>query len=511
MWSWLFRAFKTVVLLALAGAVAGAAWWHVRNREVPPSEYHLRGKFGPVESWPLIPLQVVTLQDGRVLSYGTDRKGNQSGLEVYDVWDPQKGFGPESHLTLPNNTGTDIFCSGQLIIPSTGRVLLVGGDRTVNGQRNWSSPDINFFDVKDNVMTKGEPRTMARPRWYPTVLTLANSEVLVLGGKLDPTHYAPLPEIYSPTQGWRTLPGADKDVLFGTENWNYPRAWQTPRGDVFVLGRLGQMFSMKTEGEGSFTTLSGKVFRGHSYLPSLMYAPGKILSMRLAGLSYTIDINQPEPVVKSAAWSGLARFNSMATVLADGRVFLSGGGMRNNDHQHHLLADRLSQIWDPAQDKWLPAAVAAKDRLYHSVALLMQDATVLTGAGGAGNPAAENNLNAEVYYPPYLFKKDGSGQLAGRPQITEAPAFVSWGKGFEVKASSQISRFTFVKMGSATHAQVYDQRFMNLQFQLHDGAYTIEAPKNPLEAPPGYYFLYAFDQDGVPSVAKIVRLDTQGS
>lgn len=498
---------RGVLAVVVVGGVAGAGWWQWRQQAVTPAEFHLRGKFGSVVPWPIIPIQVAVLSDGRVLAYGTDRQGQQGSNEVFDVWDPRKGTGPDAHLVLPNGTGTDIFCSGAVIIPSSGQVLLVGGDRTVNGVRNWSSPDINFYDIKTGVI-KSAGRTMERPRWYPTVMTLANGEILILGGRLDLEHYAPIPEVFNPQTGWRTLPGADKNELFGSQNWNYPRAWQTPRGDVFSLNRLGDMYSVKVDGQGGFTKLPQKVFRGHSYLPSLMYAPGKILSMRLGGITYNIDINQPEPVIKRAAWSGLARFNATATVLADGKVYVSGGSLRNNDNSSGILSNRLSEIWDPATDKWLPGAVAAKARLYHSVALLLQDGTVLTGAGGAGAKDADNNLDAEIYYPPYLFKADGSGQFAERPAIQAVPDFISWDKAFQLKASAPIGRFTLVKMGSATHSQVYDQRFIELNFKQNGDVYEVSAPSNPLVAPPGYYFLFAVDRQGVPSVAKIIRLDT---
>lgn len=504
------RILKYILGTVVLGGLVFGGWWHWRLRDVPPEAFHLRGKFGPVVSWPLIPLQVYVLSDGRVLSYGSDEKGRQSAKEIFDIWDPRKGLGPDAHLTLPNTTGTDIFCSGQIIIPSTGQVLIVGGDRTVNGVRNWSSPDINFYDIKKTTMSSAG-RTMERPRWYPTVMTLANSEILILGGRLDPTHYAPLPEVYSPTKGWRTLPGLDKDELFGSQNWNYPRAWQTPRGDIFSLSRLGGLYSLNLEGDGSYKKLTQKVFRGHSYLPALMYAPGKILTLRLGGLAYDIDINAPEPVVKRAAWSGLVRINSMATVMADGRVYINGGGLINNDKTHHILANRLSEIWDPGRDEWQPAAVASRERLYHSAALLMQDGTVLTGGGGAGAKEAANNLDVEVYYPPYLFKSDESGQLAARPTITESPEFISWGKSFNIKTDDGIGRVTLIKMGSATHAQVYDQRFMELSFKSSGHTHEISAPSDPMVAPPGYYFLFAFNLNGVPSVAKIVRLDTSAS
>ncbi len=45
-----------------------------------------------------------------------------------------------------------------------------------------------------------------------------------------------------------------------------------------------------------------------------------------------------------------------------------------------------------------------KPRLYHGNALLLPDATVLVFGGGAPAPTGvAGNLNAEIYYPPYLF------------------------------------------------------------------------------------------------------------
>ena len=38
------------------------------------------------------------------------------------------------HLTLPNTTGTDVFCSSQIILPQSGNIFLAGGDNWVNGR-----------------------------------------------------------------------------------------------------------------------------------------------------------------------------------------------------------------------------------------------------------------------------------------------------------------------------------------------------------------------------------------
>ena len=50
-------------------------------------------------------------------------------------------------------------------------------------------------------------------------------------------------------------------------------------------------------------------------------------------------------------------------------------------------------------------------------------AQIQTPGGGAPGPVKQ--MNGEIYYPPYLFKRDGSGDLATRPTLVEAPATVN--------------------------------------------------------------------------------------
>ena len=59
--------------------------------------------------WPLIPIHAVLLGDGRVLTYGTDGSGKQTGYFIYDVWSPgynaanpgasRRGAGPQSGVS----------------------------------------------------------------------------------------------------------------------------------------------------------------------------------------------------------------------------------------------------------------------------------------------------------------------------------------------------------------------------------------------------------------------------
>ena len=461
-----------------------------------------QGVFGGVVTWPIIAIHALLLPDGRVLSYGTTQTGQQGGQLVYDVWDPRLGTGTVSHNTLPNGTGTDIFCSGQSVLAASGEVLITGGDRTLAGKRNYSIPDTTIFNPGTDTLRPAAP--MAYDRWYPTIVPLPSRDMLILGGREDPGYPARTPEVYQSATGtWRTLPNASSDAAFGTTGWFYPRAFQSKNGKVFVLGRDGKMFYVTPAGQGTITQI-GQTLAGNFYLPTLMFEPGKLLSLRLNRKAIVVNLNGPSPVITTTANLDQVRHWSNATVLADGKVLVNGGSAVTNQLSG-VAYD--AQLWNPATGQWTQGANAVKPRLYHSTSLLLPDGSVLTGGGGAPGPV--KNLNAEIYYPLYLYKQDGSGQPADRPTISTAPASVILGQAFQVTmgTAGPFSRVTLLRMGSVTHAFNADQRFFNLTFAQNGQQLTITPPTDVNIALPGDYMLFVF-QGGVPSVAKIVRVRT---
>lgn len=470
-----------------------------------------RGSFGAVVNWPLIPIHAALLPDGRLLTYGTDGQGNQTGQFTYDVWDPSKGTGADSHLTLPNTTGADTFCSGQIVLPASGAVLLTGGDRTVNGVRNYSINDVNLFDWRSNALYSAQA-PMAFLRWYPTVLTLANGSTLVLGGRQTPEvagvskeTTVSTPEVYTEGIGWRSLPAVASDDAYGARNWSYPRAWQAPNGQVFIATKWGGTYYLDPHaaaGAGKLTRTSLNLAESDDYLPSVMFAPGKILSFRKLNRAVVIDLNGATPTSTSTGGVGMDRYHGSATVMADGKVLVSGGSMVSNVP---LGVAYTSRIWDPAKKSWTTTPSAKKMRLYHSVSLLLPDGRVLLGGGGA--PGPQTNLNAEIYTPPYLYKQDWSATLATRPVITSAPQTATWGTRINVGINTAgVSRVTLVKTGSATHTVDFDQRFLPLTHTASGTQLSVAMPANANVAPPGYYMLFVFNSAGVPSVAKIIKL-----
>src|SRR3984893_3800984 len=221
------------------------------------------GFFGPAVPWPIIPLHVALLPDGRVLSYGTDQMGNQGAQMIYDVWDPKIGNGSNAHTVMPNNTTTDIFCSAVSLLAS-GNALIVGGDLTVNGVRNYSINKVEIFSPTQNTLTASGQMTY--PRWYPSMTTLPNGDKLVLGGVVTPNVGEPTPEVFSATYGWHTLTGFSIDP----NEWYYPRGFVGPDGAVYLLQSNGIIFRLTTDYAGTQTDTGSRLDTSDSTQPSVM-------------------------------------------------------------------------------------------------------------------------------------------------------------------------------------------------------------------------------------------------
>jgi len=133
----------------------------------------------------------------------------------------------------------------------------------------------------------------------------------------------------------------------------------------------------------------------------------------------------------------------------------------------------------------------------------MPDARVLVMGGGRFNginEIATNQLNAEFYSPPYLFK-------GARPAITSAPATLTYGQVFTVQTpdAARIASVSLIRYGAVTHSINMAQVYVPLTFSAGSGSLTVTAPASGNLAPPGYYMLFIVDSNGVPSIAATTR------
>jgi len=459
--------------------------------------------WSPVYNWPLVAVHATLLPDGRVLTFGSSATGQQGATGIYDVWDST--LAPDAgHLTLPNGTGTDIFCSSNLLFAplsaqSTASVFIAGGDNW-NGSSttNSANPNSNIFDVTTRTLTR--QTNMQSPRWYSTSTTLLNGEIYIQGGSGGNQR----PEVRGLNGTFRLLSGANTAGM----DSNYPRNYVAPDGRIFGYDSNGWMYYVDPTGTGSFS-IAGQLNSSYASWTgsSAMFRPGRIL--HLSGSSSNaaiIDITSGAPVLTPTQSLSSQRAWVNATILANGQVLATSGSQVANTLTG---VNTKAEIWDPVTGQWMVGPAAVKPRLYHSNALLLPDASVLVSGGGATVPVGtgpSDNLNAEIYYPPYLFT--ASGQRAPRPVVTAVPDWADIGKviAVDVSNATSVSRVTLVKTGASTHSYNMDQRFVDLTFGANGLHLSVQMPSHASDATPGYYQLFVFDQAGVPSVARVIRM-----
>lgn len=477
---------------------------------VPPDSPSIVGEWSSLIQFPnpsrcagcqFLPIHVSLLPNRKVLMWQDDNPSGKRGPAAFTVayvWD----VGSNTFTPVHNET-TDIFCSGHAFLPD-GTLLVAGGH---NQSNNNGATTTNLFNFETNTWTLS-PHHMSEGRWYPTVNTLPNGDMLVVAGnRTSATGANTIPEVWQTATGggWRQLTTA---VLAQPV---YPWMHVAPNGKVFNSGPSRITRYLDTTGAGSWTAAGRHIFVGaRNNGSSVMYDDGKVLVMGggvpPTNTAETIDLNAATPQWQSAGPMAFARRQINATVLPNGRVLVTGGSSSPgvNDATLAVLA---AETWDPVARSFSTMASMQVPRMYHSVALLLPDGRVLVAGGG--RPAATgttNQPNAQIYSPPYLFAPSGGAAI--RPSISSAPASVVYGQQFVISTpdAAEITEVALIPIGSVTHSVNRTQRFTRLGFTLSSGILTAVAPANGNVAPPGYYMMFIL-KNGVPSVAHILNVN----
>ena len=452
-------------------------------------EYRV-GSWSAPFAWPAVAIHSHLLPNGKVLTFG---RMPTSGIPV--LWDPAD----PGVFQSTGQPGGDLFCSGHSLLPD-GRLLVAGGHA---GTDLYGTKTTFIYDPAGGWSRYPD---MQNGRWYPTNTTLATGEVLTISGTDTVALYNRIPEVWA-NGTWRPLTSASRFVQL------YPMMFAAPDGRVFMAGPDQQTAWLSTTGTGSWTNGPMSAFGPRDYGSAVMYDAGKILLVGGGAPTETaevIDINAGA----GAAWRSVApmsvpRRQLNATLMADGTVLVTGGsnspGFNVAPTDSRVLAP---ERWDPVTEQWTSLAGMAHHRVYHSSALLLPDGRILSaGSGQPAAPGLADDYTAEIFTPPYLYRLDGT--LATRPVITNAPSQVAYGQAFTVEtpAAASIVRATWIRLSSVTHAFNQNQRMNNLTVAAAGASsVTVTAPANANLAPPGHYMLFLIDNNGVPSVAKIIRI-----
>src|SRR5262249_42417967 len=128
----------------------------------------------------------------------------------------------------------------------------------------------------------------------------------------------------------------------------------------------------------------------------------------------------------------------------------------------------------------------------------------LSAGGQINNTGGANGANAEIYSPPYLFK-------GTRPTISTAPTNVAYSQTAFVGTTGSIAQVTWIRLSAVTPSYNQDQRFLRLSFTPGSGGVNVTFPASANLSPPGYYMLFVLDGNGIPSVAKIIKIGGSSS
>lgn len=353
---------------------------------------------------------------------------------------------------------------------------------------------------------------MTEGRWYPTVINLPTNELLLMEGYSNTTttlNY--IPDVWNPsTNSLRRLTNASTQ----TRNVQhlYPWLHVAPNGKVFYAGSTTSMAYLTTSGTGSWGSTTNRDGQARFYGSSVMYRPSRLLIVGGGGnnnkTAVTVNLSGGGAQVAATGSMTHGRTHLNATVLPNGHIFVNGGNTSGTNFDD-TTSVYPGEIWNPSTGLWSLTASAAKPRNYHAVALLLPDGRVWTAGGGGCGTCSVNQQNAQIFYPPYLFKKDGSGLLASRPRIRSAPNTIGYGQSLTIESqeAASVRRVSLISLGSVTHAFNMNQRYVPLTINSQgSSSLSVTTPANKNVAPPGYYMLFLVDNQGVPSLGRIVKI-----
>lgn len=204
------------------------------------------------------------------------------------------------------------------------------------------------------------------------------------------------------------------------------------------------------------------------------------------------------------------RIQMNAVLLPDGTVLALGGSVNNESPD---VPGRAADLYHPSSGTFSSAGTASYSRLYHSTALLLPDARVMSIGSNPGNRGSYQPA-IEIYTPAYLFDSSDR-RITSRPAITGISSSVlGYGAAFSVSytASTAIASAVLVRPGSVTHAFNMEQRLIGLcgpspqPACSGSGTLNLTTPPNGNVAPPGHYMLFLIDGNGVPSVAQFIQI-----
>src|SRR3954471_5212709 len=509
-----------------SGRLRTAAPARVGAADTSPPDPQVKGRWSARFPIPVIAINAIMLPSGRVLWFAYPRKPDPNDANAANyaqawLWDPARGNGSSAFKRVDPpvdpRTGqpANIWCAGNALLPD-GRVVVTGGNLAyATATTNYKGLD-KVYTFNPWSETWVEQPHMGHGRWYPSQVLMPDGRMLIMSGFNENAQsnreveiFSPDPNLDGPNGTIRKI-GERGGANEPPDGGLYPHLFWMPSGRIFVAGpeQTDNWFlhSPPPADKTQWTTLVG---RWDSVAPpqTRVWGTGVLLPETPAG-SHKVELiggadvtrdakgkvtngtprNTTEAYTEAGAnsWAAgapmnVARAHLNTVQLPDLSMVSVGGGLGSKDGDQYAVSDsgaeRRVDLYDPATNEWRLGAEQIEARAYHSTALLLPDATVVSagddfnGAPTATNPSGTgtgtDSDTAEIYEPPYLFNEDGS--RAQRPTITDAPDWIHFGSDFEVASPDNVTKAVLVAPGATTHANDMNQRVVPLALTKQAG------------------------------------------
>jgi hypothetical protein len=463
-------------------------------------------------------------------------------------------YDPVTQKVTPLAYKTNAFCSGGIFL-ADGRFASLGGnapldfiDPTVtDGFRGIRFLKRSSSDASLNGQAWNEPGTqLDTPRWYASVQIMPDDSIFIASGSLnglDPSK----PENNNPTWEMLNADGTPRGVSTNMEilsknqpYYMYPFMHLMKDGNLFVqVAKSAEIFNVGTgqavrmlpDLPGAYRTYPNT---GGSVMMPLSSANNWNPDIIICGGGPYQDITAPgdpscgrmKPLDANPAWEmdSMPEGRGMVegTLLADGTIVWVNGA-QEGAQGFGVAQDPALEVllYDPNQPKGKRFTTGPKStiaRLYHSVALLLLDGTLLISGSNpveqpiltpdAKNPYVTEFRN-EIYTPPYL-----QGNPTRPSNVVISSKNLKVASKFTIKFTAPTNaknvKVSLYYGGFVTHSVHMGHRMLwldNTGFKAGatSQSLSVTMPPNKSVAPAGPYVVYVL-VDGVPAMGQFVQV-----
>lgn len=402
-----------------------------------------------------------------------------------------------------------------------------GGPMTLDKQDyRGDNKSYEFDPIKEEYVRVGD---MNVARWYPTLATLTDGDVMAVSGLNEVGQVTNTTETYDPgTKQWTFGPNrqfptypalfrtTDPNVLFFSgsnagygpaDKFREPGFWNIKTNTFSPVSGLRDPNTLETSGSVFLPPTAGSNDGTQSMKVMVAGGGGVGESPLVTARTDVIDLLAANPkYVPGPDLPQAVRYINLVVTPWD-EIFGTGGSTdyRAKSNSYSYKAFSIN----PTTNKVTSLADELVGRNYHSGALLLPDGRILVFGG---NPLYGDKDNTtpggfeqrlEIYTPPQLFAGERPSLIGPSSQEVKRGQELT----FDSTDAAAIKTARLIPPSSTTHVTNIEQRSVEAIVKDVNGKVVIDLPTDQNIMPDGWYMLFVTNAAGTPNKALMVHVN----